>query len=439
MAPWTAAIFRKATDKTSEWEFLCSGTITGPSTIITSARCLMPRVFGPKLSTRPHHIRYLDLQVVAGLLTTDLSSKDQYTQFGIVGQIRDVYEQESSGDTPEGDLAGIRLTNKLNFSTPYIKQVALLERPGTLLEANETKPGEILLVAGYENPSAGGVKTRAQQDRGSSLKLTQVTIESTAACIDRYVAAYPTYYFNALCGQTLKKSDVIPCHFQGSGLVKMVRDATGDVTYYLFGVYSSNSALATTEGTLVDKNKMAPPPCTSSDIIFFFKYAQLGRWAISNNFCDSDLAMCKNDRCRPWVDLCSAEEECEDGSDEVEKICFNQAPDCAKDKSKFRCTYGVCIDKKLACDGIKDCKDGSDEDTNGVCKGKTIPLNTNNSTCEGIKTQQSVAAYCSHPGRKGLSCSDPVPLGTTAVLRSNEIVVNCKRDGKWSRSTRLTC
>ncbi|CAL8091444.1 unnamed protein product [Orchesella dallaii] len=434
-APWTAAIFRKVADTKDKWEFICSGTITGRYTVITSARCLIPRVSGPKFSSRPHHLRYSDLQVVAGLPTNDLVSKDQFTQIGIVGQIRDIYDS-NNGDTPERDIAALRLTNVLNFTTPYVKEVLLLEKSGTLLEAKETKPGETLMISGYEK-ARGGVQTRTQSKTGSPLKVSEVKIEEIGKCIERYTEAYPTFYFNALCGAPVEKTDIIPCNYEGSGLVKKVKDATGSESYYLFGVYSSNTALAKSEGTLVSKNDIVPGPCTASDLIFFSKYSQEGRWATSNNFCDNALAMCENGKCRPWSDLCNGQQDCEDGSDEKEKTCFNQNV-CGKEQ--FKCGYGACIEKKLTCDGVRDCKDGSDEDKNGACKGRSAPASAAGATCEGIKSQEAVTAHCSHPDRKGLiPCNESVPIGTSAVLRRTEIIVKCERAGKWSRSTRLTC
>ncbi|ODM92703.1 Inactive serine protease PAMR1 [Orchesella cincta] len=245
-APWTAAIFRKVDSSKDQWEFICSGAITGRYTVITSARCVIPRVSGPKFSSRPHHIRYSDLQVVVGLPTSDLASKDQYTQFGTVGQIRDIYDP-NNGDTPEGDIAVIRLKNVLNLSTPYVKEVQLLEKPGTLMEAKETKSGEILQLSGYEK-ARNGVQTRAQSKSSSPLKVSEIKIEEVGKCIEHYTAAYPTFYFNALCGVAVKKSDIIPCYYEGSGLVKKVKDASGAESYHLFGVYSSNTAWQSLKG-----------------------------------------------------------------------------------------------------------------------------------------------------------------------------------------------
>lgn len=362
-----------------------------------------------------------------------------------------MYDENSAGDTPEGDLAAIRLKNQFNFTTPYVKQVSLFESTGTLMEAKETRPGETFILAGFGDSSGGGIETRSSQAKKLSLKVHSVTIPDLSTCIDRYTEAYPTYYFNILCGiATNKQALTIPCNYQGAGLVKKVKDITGTEVYQLVGVYSSNSALAKMEGkinaTTTPPQQAQAPSCTGKDIMFFSKYSHLKRWAISNQFCDNELAMCKNDRCRPWEDLCSGQVECEDGSDENARVCFNQNKGvCSGGPTQFRCEYGACVLGNLTCDGIKDCSDGSDE-SKEVCSKKEVKGKTESATkiltegCEGIKAQETVNAFCSHESRPGLiPCGDKVPVGTKAVLRNKEIVVTCGRDSKWSRSTRLSC
>lgn len=47
--------------------------------------------------------------------------------------------------------------------------------------------------------------------------------------------------------------------------------------------------------------------------------------------------------------------DCTDGSDETVRECISfQCSD-----SKFRCTYGACVNKTAECDGTKDCHDNS--------------------------------------------------------------------------------
>lgn len=65
---------------------------------------------------------------------------------------------------------------------------------------------------------------------------------------------------------------------------------------------------------------------------------------------------------------------CSDGSDETVKECI--AFRCPAE-TKFRCTYGGCIDKNQECNGVQNCADNSDELTEKCNAGQEARLRGN--------------------------------------------------------------
>lgn len=78
--------------------------------------------------------------------------------------------------------------------------------------------------------------------------------------------------------------------------------------------------------------------------------------------CDTNQFQCKNATCIPISWVCDRDVDCQDQSDESPLHCGkNPTPPAKCSTSETQCNSGECIHRKWRCDGDADCKDGSDE------------------------------------------------------------------------------
>lgn len=75
--------------------------------------------------------------------------------------------------------------------------------------------------------------------------------------------------------------------------------------------------------------------------------------------CSDTEFQCTNGKCIPDRWQCDEEDDCTDNSDENSDVCSNKT--CQADQFACHTHSGVCIPISWHCDGQEDCKDGSDE------------------------------------------------------------------------------
>ncbi|CAH2057043.1 unnamed protein product, partial [Iphiclides podalirius] len=87
--------------------------------------------------------------------------------------------------------------------------------------------------------------------------------------------------------------------------------------------------------------------------------------------------MCQDKkRCVPSVWVCNNETDCEDGSDELNCTALPASSTNSSCKG-FVCDGGRCISKLWTCDGVYDCKDRTDEDIDNTCRHALFPHTVN--------------------------------------------------------------
>ncbi|CAD6222513.1 GSCOCG00001002001-RA-CDS [Cotesia congregata] len=102
---------------------------------------------------------------------------------------------------------------------------------------------------------------------------------------------------------------------------------------------------------------------------------------LPNAQCDADGMKCTEGKCLPFEKICDGIQDCRDGSDENEDNCLRKKdhcnqlvgdepdnPLCGCSSRQLRCESGNCISKDLFCDGYTDCEDGSDEPLGCSCR-----------------------------------------------------------------------
>lgn len=90
--------------------------------------------------------------------------------------------------------------------------------------------------------------------------------------------------------------------------------------------------------------------------VFVFNVCSTLQIPLLDETCRADEFTCANGKCiqKRWV--CDLDNDCGDGSDEL-----NCPPVTCAPNIEFQCTQSYCISSRWVCDGDYDCIDGKDE------------------------------------------------------------------------------
>ncbi|CAG7831240.1 unnamed protein product [Allacma fusca] len=444
ISPWTAAIFTQTQSASGKpiRKLFTNGVILGPTTVVS----LVGGPFGVTLKGAKHKQYTVPpaeaFLVGAGINSTETDESDAIAQFSKVVFVEPTRVLEKNNEYFH--IFVYHLKTPLDLSTPYVREICI---PLILKNRNQSPYGWQLVQGGFVQSSTNPAGPQA-------LKAWKVTTGPKNLCesMFRYHYKQEIEVPELFCGRRDLFSSTRGSPF--AVVVKSIEKGTEDND--LCQLHGSSLSFALSNVWYVASLVGMIPGRQRGRCGYksFYIYANPGphlEWIHRSYDCSPNFA-CTDGKCLPLNKVCDGVSDCKDGSDEEPNFCESQNH-CARKSKSYSCGLkGKCIATSALCDGKPDCDNGSDEDRKN-CEAESSKLQLlrfsgGTGDCSVIKPGKGVISTCSDQSGNAVDCSTVTAPGAKVELEcdpyhiSRYTYINNRLlcdGGKWIGMKPFTC